>query len=117
MKKKLHFSIFELVSYIVAGLFALWGLTYISLGVASEYAGVKSALREADVHLKETTGNMGFLYQGLLVLFIGIAISVIVLLVFAKKSDRDFEKSQRRAARLKKQPEVVEATVEEVEAK
>ena len=56
---------------------------------------------------------MGFLYQGFLVLGIAIVVAVVFLLINAKKSDRDYEKAQRRAARLAKD-NVVEAEVEPV---
>ena len=102
MKKKLPISIFELVVYILAGLMGLWGLTYIALGISCEFISYKSALAEADAYLKAGTSGMGFLFQGFLVLGIAVVVSVIVLLITAKKSDRDYEKTQRRLARLSK---------------
>ena len=47
-------------------------------------------------------------------------VAVVILLINAKKSDRDLEKAQRRAARLKKKPEqeeIVDAEVAPVEEK
>lgn len=113
-KVKLPISIFELVVYILSGLFIIWGITYLSLGVAVSFLHYKDALVIADKHLKETTGNMGFLLQGVLVLAIGVLVMVVVLLANAKKSDRDFEKQQRRAARMSaRRQEVIDAVVEE----
>lgn len=93
---KLPITIFELVVYILAGLMAIWGLVYLSLAVAVNFVRFDNALIETNNHLKETTNNMGFLEQGILVLVIGVAVAVIVLLIHAKTSDREFEKEQRR---------------------
>ena len=93
---KLPITIFELVVYILAGLMGIWGLVYISLAVAVNFVRYDNALIETDNHLKETTNNMGFLEQGILVLSIAVIVAVIVLLVNAKTSDRVFEKEQRR---------------------
>ena len=113
MKKKLPVTIVELVIYILSGLMGLWGLTYLALGMACSFISHESDLYKADLHLKATTGQMGFLWQGLLVLGIAVLVGVVTLLITAKKSDREFEKSQRRAARLKKN-NVVDAEVSEV---
>ena len=96
--KKMKITVFELVTYILAGLMGLWGLTYITFGVICNFISSKTGLAKANAHLQETTNNMGFLEQGLLVLTIAVVVAVIVLLVFAKTSDREFEKEQRRAA-------------------
>ena len=114
--KKLPISIFELVVYSLAGLLGLWGLVYIALGISCEFISYKSALAEADAHLKATTGNMGFLFQGFLVLGIAVVVAVVVLLIFAKRTDRDYEKAQRRLARLSKDNnQVVDAEATPVE--
>lgn len=107
MKKKLPVSIFELVAYIVSGLLGLWGLTYMSLGIAVVYISGETDLAKADASF----GDFGFLGQGIVILVVATLFAVIVLLVNAKKSDRDFEKAQRRAARLAKSDVVdVEST-------
>ena len=115
MKKKLPLSIPEIIIYSVSGLFGLWALTYIALGISCEFISYKSALYIADEAMKGGTAGFGFLYQGFIILAVAVLLSVITLLVTAKKSDRDFEKAQRRAARLKKKPEVVDAEVAPVE--
>ena len=106
-KKNLPISKFELVSYIVSGLFGLWALTYISLGIACEFISSKSALYKANKAM-----SLSFMKQGFIVLAVAVVIALIVLLVNAKKSDRDFEKAQRRAARLAKDNNVIDAEVE-----
>ena len=110
MKKKIHLklSIFELVSYSLLLLLGLWGLVYICLGIASSFIGYKTAVYKANEIIGSTFG-LGFLYWGIIILAISVAIAVIILLANAKKSDRDYEKAQRRAQRLKKQVSVVDA--------
>ena len=97
-KNKKIRTVVELVVYTLGGLMALWGLTYMCLGFSVHFISYKSAVTAADTHLKETTNGMGFLEQGLLVLFIAVIVVTIFLLVFAKSADRQFEKEQRRAA-------------------
>ncbi len=110
MKKKLNLklSVFELVAYSVLLLVGLWGLVYICLGIASEFVHYKSAVAQANKVIISNFG-LGFLYWGIIILAISVAFAVIILLVNAKKSDRDYEKAQRRAQRLKKQVSVVDA--------
>ena len=115
MKKKLPLSIFEIVSYSILLLLGIWGLVYVILGICAEFGSYKDALVVTDKALKANTAGMGFLYQGLLIMGVALVPAVIILLAFAKRSDRDFEKAQRRAARLaKSEPKVVEDEVEPV---
>ncbi len=112
MKKKLkQLSIFEKIAYCLLLLLGLWGLIYTLLGFVCEFLSVNSGLRYANNYIKNVFGT-GFLACGLIVLGVSVVAAVIVLLINAKKSDRDFEKAQRRAARLKKKPEseVVDVT-------
>ncbi len=111
--KKFPLSIFEIVAYSLLLLMGLWALTYISLGIACEFIRYDTGVSAANAKL-----NLGFLWEGLIILGVTAVAAVTVLLINAKKSDRDFEKAQRRAARLKKSaPEVVEAEVAPVEEK
>ena len=109
-KRKLPVSVFELVAYITTGLMGLWALTYICLGIACEFISSKSALYKANKSF-----SLSFLNQGLIILAVAVVAAVVVLLVNAKKSDRDFEKAQRRAARLAKDNKVIDAEVETAE--
>lgn len=115
--KKLHLSIFELVAYSILLLMGLWALTYIALGVSCEFLRYDHPVTVANSKL-----NLGFLWEGLIILGVTAATSITVLLINAKKSDRDFEKAQRRAARLKKatfkqESEVVDAEVAPIKEK
>ena len=46
--------------------------------------------------------GLDMLYWGITLMVMGALICVLVLIFYAKNADRDFEKSQRRAARLAK---------------
>lgn len=114
MKKKLPLSIFEIVAYSILCLMGLWALTYISLGIACEFIRYDTAVAKANAKL-----NLGFLWEGLIIAGVTVVVTVTILLIYAKRSDRDFEKAQRRAARLRKnvvkeEPQVVDAEVSEV---
>ena len=111
MKKKLPISIFELIAYSVLGLLGIWGLVYISLGVACEFVSpVKSDLYKTNASF----GALSFLVQGFIILGVAAVVTVVILLIHAKVSDRDYEKAQRRAARLAKDNNVIDAEATEV---
>ena len=110
MKKKLPLSIFEIVAYSILTLLGLWGLTYVVLGVVVEFLTFKDALYKTN----EALGSLGFLYQGFIIIAVAVVVSVVILLINAKSSDRDYEKAQRRAARLAKDNNVVDAEATEV---
>ena len=119
MKKLKKLSLFEIIAYCVLLLVGLWGLVYICLGVAVEFISTKTAVAKADAVLVSTF-KIGFLWSGLIILGSAVVVAAIILLINAKKSDRDFEKAQRRAARLKKKDDVVDVEstpVEEAEVK
>ena len=114
MKKLKQLSLFELIPYSFLILLGLWGLVYCILGMVCNFISIKSGLYTANKTLTNTFG-IGFLVSGLIILGVAVLLAVIILLINAKKSDRDYEKAQRRAARLKKRPEVVDVPVEKSE--
>ena len=99
-KKKLKLSIFEIVWYTLCALVFLWGLTYIVLGLIGMYAPIKPAdnviQQASDSYAK--VFKMGFFPYGLIHVGVAAILALIVLLSCSKKSDREFEKEQRRAA-------------------
>ena len=97
-KFNLPISIFELVVYTLAGLLGIWGLVYISLGLAVNFLRYDNQLVKTNAALIAGTNDMGFLQQGILILFCAVLVLVVFLLGFAKKADRQYEKEQRRAA-------------------
>ena len=98
--KKLPLSIFEIVWYsLMAGL-GLWGLTYIVLGLVAAYAPIPDAdnkLVDGNNAIAKAFG-LGFFGWGLIILAIAAVGAVIALLLTSRKADREYEKSQRRAA-------------------
>ena len=97
-KFKLPISIVELIVYTLSGLMAIWGLVYISLGISVNFLKYDDQLVKTNAALIAGTNGMGFLQQGILVLFVGVAVAVVFLLSYAKVADRQYEKEQRRAA-------------------
>lgn len=100
--KKFNLSIFEIVVYSVAAALALWGLTYIVLGLLGNYLNIAAednVLAKASGALAKVFG-LGFLGWGLIIVSIGAVIGVFFLCINAKKTDKEAEKAARRAARL-----------------
>lgn len=92
MKRKV--SIFEIVWYSLCGASAITGLVFIILGLVGYFGG------QSVVSLRD------FSIPGYICFVAGAICAVVVLLIFAKGSDRASEAAARRAARLAK----VEAT-------
>ena len=123
--KKLPLHPLELAWYITCGLVALWGLTYIVLGLIAENLPITSEdnkFVEANKSFAKIFG-LDWLGWGLIILAIAAVGAVIVLLALAGKSDREYEKNTRRAQRLaqleleeekEEKEEVVDAEVNEV---
>lgn len=115
-KKTLKVSIFEIVWYSICGAIALWGITYIVLGLVGDHLPITAednALSEASDAIKVTFG-LGFFHWGLILTGVAAAAAIVVLLLNAKKSDREVEKAARRAARLvRNETPVVDAEVSE----
>lgn len=97
-KFKLPISILELVIYTLGGLLAIWGLVYISLGLAVNFLKYDAQLVKTNAELIAGTRGMGFLQQGILILAVAVIALVVFLLGYAKQADRKYEKEQRRAA-------------------
>ena len=98
--KKLKLSVFEIVWYTLCALVFLWGLTYIVLGLIANYANIPDADNELLKASNAYAGvfKMGFFEYGLIHVGVAWLLALVVLLVYSKKSDREFEKEQRRAA-------------------
>ena len=96
-KKKIKGSLIaEIIIYSLFGLMAVWGLTYIVLGVLVEGRVVAYDSPLANVNKLFAQNGIGFLAQGLIILAVALLVIVVTLLVAAKSSDREFEKEQRR---------------------
>ena len=117
MAKKLNgkgLKIFEIVTYSICGAVALWGLTYIVLGLIANYSNLpddKNYLLQASENLAKYF-KLGFFSWGLIIFCIGMGVGIIVLLVIANTVDKTNEKAARRAARLAKIEAEMNATAE-----
>ena len=112
-RKKL--KLVEIIVYCTFGALALWGLTYIVLGLLANNLPIPEAsnhLKSADNAIKSNFG-LGFFGWGLILFGVFATLDALALIYFAKDVDKDYEKSQRRAARLKRNT-VAEANAEEV---
>ena len=101
VKKNKKNNVGEIIAYVLAGLIALWGLTYLVLGIVAENLNVMSSeneLLKASNTIKKLFG-LNFIGWGMILLAVGALLAVIVLAVNAKKTDREFDREARRAAR------------------
>lgn len=97
-KKKLPISVFEIVWYTICLAVALWGLTYVVLGIVTKYNNIE-ALTNFNEKFANTFG-LQLYFWGLIIVAIAAVAVVVVLLFYAKIFDRASEREQRRSARL-----------------
>jgi len=112
MAKKLSgkaLKIFETVVYSIAGAIALWGLTYIVLGLIANYGPIDNDLQQGSENLAKLF-KLGFFEWGIILFCIGMGIGILVLLIIASTVDKTNEKAARRAARLAKIEADMDAT-------
>ena len=115
MTKQKKNQIIEIVLYALFGALAIWGLVYIILGLLANNLPVpeaKNALKDGNAVIEANFG-LGFFGWGLILFGVFAAIGAFSLIYFAKDVDKEYEKSQRRAARLKRNTPT-ENKVEEV---
>ncbi|MDY0177720.1 MAG: hypothetical protein RBR85_00540 [Bacilli bacterium] len=116
-KREQKLTIVEWVFYPLGGLLALGGITLMILGLIADY----STVRDNALALAQVDSPLSFIHWGLIVLAVGVLITVVVLLVFAQKTDREIEKASRRAARLGKplmsNDSIIDVDVTKIEGK
>ena len=108
-------KIIEIVIYSVFGALAVWGFVYIVLGILASNLPIPDAtnpLKSGDDVIRSTFG-LGFFGWGLILFGVFGALTAAAFAYFAKDIDKDYEKSQRRAARLRRN-NVTEKPAEEV---
>lgn len=88
----------ELAWYIVAGVVALLGLTSLIFGIVGHHLSV--SLDNNFIKQAEKVIVLDFRTWGVIALAGAMVIALITLLVFAKISDRDIEKTIRRQQRI-----------------
>ena len=114
MKNKKTKKIVELVTYCTFGALAVWGFVYIVLGLLADNLPLPVAsnpLKSADEVIRSNFG-LGFFGWGLILFGVFGVVLALAFVYFAKDIDKDYERNQRRAARLKRN--VVSDTKEEV---
>ncbi len=102
MSSKKKPAIGEIITWCVGALFILGGLSLIILGVVGTYLNVpadENPIVQTQATLQAGTG-MGYRWWGVIFLLIGALIATISLCYFAKKEDRDSERSARRRERM-----------------
>ena len=112
MAKKLSgkaLKIFETVVYSITGAIALWGLTYIVLGLIATYGPLDNPIEEFNAGFVKLF-KLGFFEWGIILFCIGMGIGILVLLIIASTVDKTNEKAARRAARLAKIEADMDAT-------
>jgi len=116
MAQKKKYKLAEIIIYFTFAALALWGLVYIVLGILASNLPIPDAsnpLRDGDSVIRSHFG-IGFFGWGLILFGVfGVALA-LAFVYFAKDIDKEYEKSQRRAARLNREPktkEVIDAKV------
>jgi len=104
----------DIVLFSIFGAIGVWGFVYLCLGFACNFVNYNSGLAGANKYLMSVASHLGFLDQGIIITAVSVIAIVITLLVTSKKSDREYEKKQRRAARFsQRNAEVIDAEVAE----
>ena len=104
MAAKKKYKLLELIIYITFGAIALWGLVYIVLGLLASNLPIKESanpLKYGDDVIRSHFG-LGFFGWGLILFGVFALLTALAFIYFAKDVDKDYEKNQRRAARLKR---------------
>lgn len=101
--KKQQLSWKELVWYIIGGVVALFGIALMIFGIIGHHIADRSVnfVKDAEAALiAKIKIPFDFRVWGIIFMFIGVIVIVIALNFFAKKVDREVEKSIRRQQRL-----------------
>lgn len=120
--KKEKLSVKEFVLYAIASVIAIFGLILITFGIIGHHLNVpldSNFVKNAENSLINAIHiPFDFRIWGVLFLLLGVVILIIVLTAFARKSDRENERTIRRQQRLasaKTDAAEVKAAVEVVE--
>ena len=119
MTTKKKNKIIEISIYSLFGALAVWGLVYIVLGLLASNLPIpdsQNPLRSGDAVIRSHFG-LGFFGWGLILFGVFGVCTALALMYFAKDVDKNYEKSQRRAARLKRNIPSEEKVEEVVDVK
>lgn len=102
--KKEKLSVKEFVLYAIASVIAIFGLILITFGIIGHHLNVpldSNFVKNAENSLINAIHiPFDFRIWGVLFLLLGVVILIIVLTAFARKSDRENERTIRRQQRL-----------------
>lgn len=101
VKKKGKVSKGEVISIIIYSILGVAGLVFVVLGFISAYLPKKSSENWTGEAAFTEAMHMSYRVFGAILLVAAALIAVICLNLFAKKSDVDNERAERRAQRLK----------------
>ncbi len=101
VKKKSKISKAEIFWIVIDSIIGLAGLTFVVLGFISAYLPKKSSDNWTGEAVFTDAMHMSYRLFGAVLLIGAAIIAVIFLNFFAKKSDVDNERAERRAQRLK----------------
>lgn len=101
VKKKSKVSKGEVASIIIYSILGVAGLVFVVLGFISAYLPKKSSENWTGEAAFTEAMHMSYRVFGAILLIAAALIAVICLNLFAKKSDVDNERAERRAQRLK----------------
>lgn len=116
--KKSKITVVEFVWYAIASVIAIFGIILMVFGIVGHH--LPGALENNFVKNAEANLPLSFISFGVILVLVGVALGIIVLCVYAKKSDRNVERTIRRQQRLAAQSSEVagvKAAVEVVEEK
>lgn len=116
--KKSKITVVEFIWYAIASVIAIFGIILMIFGIVGHY--LPGSLSDNFVKNAEANLPLSFISFGVILVVSGAALGIIVLCVYAKKADRNIERTIRRQQRLAAQnSEIagVKAAVEVVEDK
>lgn len=114
--KKSKITVVEFVWYAIASVIAIFGIILMVFGIVGHH--LPGALSNNFIKNAEANLPLSFITFGVILVAVGVVLGVIVLCVYAKKADRDIERTIRRQQRLAAQTNEVagvKAAVEVVE--
>ena len=101
--KKIKLSWKELTWYIIGGVIALFGIALMIFGIIGHHISERSVnfVKDAEATLiSKIKIPFDFRIWGIIFMLLGVIVVVIALNAFAKKVDREHEKTIRRQQRL-----------------
>lgn len=96
--KKQKITVVEFVWYAIASVIAIFGIILMVFGIVGHH--LPGSLNDNFVKNAEKNLPLPFILSGVILVAIGVVLGIIVLCYYAKKADRDIERTIRRQQRL-----------------